>query len=196
MDTTTGHGTTDIMKQSNNKWPKNWSNVTMIQSKALKKTVWSGVSLSFVMPAYLNEPVLRAESGSVCGRPRVQRADVLAGTRPLAVEVETVTHLGPHQVAQAGNELWRVDRGPRLGLSLSLGFGVGQSLLEDRKRDIGFVLEHTDMEEFSSFCFHLYIQSEKSVKYTHRMMTIIILLFCWLGLKHATTLPKHIWGIL
>lgn len=65
-------------------------------------------------PSYLDQSVLRSEPGPVCGWTRVQGADVLSRPWPIAVEVEAVACLRPHQVAQTWNRLRRVNLGLRL----------------------------------------------------------------------------------
>lgn len=88
------------------------------------------------LSSYLDESVLRPEAGAVCGRSRVQGADVLSRSRAFAVEVEAVARLRPHQVAQTWNELGRVDPEPWLGWCLGVSFRLSKSLLEESERRI------------------------------------------------------------
>ena len=85
---------------------------------------------------HLYHPVLGLEPGLIRRWSRVEGADVLSGPRSIAVQVEAVANLRPHQVAHAWSELRRINRGPWMVLGLGLILGTG--LLEENKEHGGF----------------------------------------------------------
>lgn len=86
------------------------------------------VTLLLATLAYLDQPVLWAEPGTVRGRSRVEGADELAGPGSVTVQVEAVTIFRAHQVAETRRQSGRVHLGLRMGLGLT--FGLGRGLLE------------------------------------------------------------------